>query len=81
MQAEKCGEQNQFLADHDTGCDGRRWLRMQILKAGALYFNLVFGAGFILGVVASNDETIIVTVHDYDPEVYEPDYRTRRKRQ
>jgi hypothetical protein len=32
-------------------------------------------------VVASNDETIIVTVHDYDPEVYEPDYRTRRKTQ
>ena len=30
-------------------------------------------------VVASNDETVIVTVHDYDPEVYEPDYRTRRK--
>lgn len=30
-------------------------------------------------VVASNDETIIVTVHDYDPEVYEPDHRTRRK--
>ena len=32
-------------------------------------------------VVASNDETIIVTVHDYDPEVYEPDHRTRRKQQ
>lgn len=32
-------------------------------------------------VVASNDETIIVTVHDYDPEVYEPDHRTRRKTQ
>ena len=30
-------------------------------------------------VVASNDETIIVTVHDYDPEIYEPDHRTRRK--
>ena len=30
-------------------------------------------------VVASNDETLIVTVHDFDPEVYEPDYRTRRK--
>lgn len=30
-------------------------------------------------VIASNDETIIVTVHDYDPEVYEPDHRTRRK--
>ena len=30
-------------------------------------------------VVASNDENVIVTVHDYDPEVYEPDHRTRRK--
>ena len=30
-------------------------------------------------VVASNDETIIVTVHDYDPEVYELDHRTRRR--
>jgi hypothetical protein len=30
-------------------------------------------------VVASNDETIFVTVHDYDPEIYEPDHRTRRK--
>jgi hypothetical protein len=32
-------------------------------------------------VVASNDETVVVTVHDYDPEIYEPDYRTRRKQQ
>ena len=32
-------------------------------------------------VVASNDETVIVTVHDYDPEIYEPDHRTRRKQQ
>ena len=31
-------------------------------------------------VVASNDETVIVTVHDHDPEVYEPDHRTRRHR-
>jgi len=31
-------------------------------------------------VVASNGETIIVTVHDYDPEVYEPDHWTRRKK-
>lgn len=31
-------------------------------------------------VVASNDETIIVTVHNYDPEIYEADHRTRRKR-
>jgi len=31
-------------------------------------------------VVASNDETVIVTVHNYDPEVYEADHRTRRKR-
>ena len=30
-------------------------------------------------VVASNDETVIVTVHQYDPEVYDPDHRTRRK--
>jgi hypothetical protein len=30
--------------------------------------------------VANNDETIIVTVHDYDPEMYEPDYRTRRQK-
>jgi len=29
-------------------------------------------------VVASNDETVIVTVHNYDPEVYEADHRTRR---
>jgi len=29
-------------------------------------------------VVASNDETVIVTVHNYDPEVYNPDHRTRR---
>lgn len=32
-------------------------------------------------VVASNDETVIVTVHDHDPEVYEPNHRTRRKSQ
>ncbi len=31
-------------------------------------------------IVAINDETIIVTVHDYDPEVYEPDHRTRREK-
>ena len=31
-------------------------------------------------VVANNHETIIVTVHDRDPEVYEPDHRTRRKK-
>jgi uncharacterized protein DUF4258 len=30
-------------------------------------------------VVASNDETVIVTVHNYDPEIYEPDHRTRRR--
>lgn len=30
-------------------------------------------------VVASNDETVIVTVHNYDPDVYEPDHRTRRR--
>lgn len=30
-------------------------------------------------VVASNDETVVVTVHEYDPDVYEPDHRTRRK--
>lgn len=29
--------------------------------------------------VASNDETVFVTVHEYDPEVYEPDHRTRRR--
>ena len=29
-------------------------------------------------VVASNGETVIVTVHEYDPEIYEPDHRTRR---
>ena len=29
-------------------------------------------------VVASNDETIIVTVHNWDPAVYEVDHRTRR---
>jgi hypothetical protein len=31
-------------------------------------------------VVASNDETVIVTVHDHDPDVYEPDHRTRREK-
>jgi hypothetical protein len=32
-------------------------------------------------VVASGaDETVIVTVHDFDPDVYEPDHRTRRKK-
>ena len=31
-------------------------------------------------VVASNDETVIVTVHNYDAEVYEANHRTRRKR-
>ena len=30
-------------------------------------------------VVASNDETVIITVHNYDPEVYEADHRTRRQ--
>ena len=30
-------------------------------------------------VVASNDETVIVTVHNYDPAIYEADHRTRRK--
>jgi len=30
-------------------------------------------------VVASNDETVIVTVHNYDPEVYEADHRPRRR--
>ena len=30
-------------------------------------------------VVASNDETVIVTVHDYDPAIYEADHRTRRR--
>ena len=32
-------------------------------------------------VVASNDEAVLITVHDYDPEVYEPDHRTRRRKQ
>lgn len=32
-------------------------------------------------VVASNDETLIVTVHEYDPEVYDPNHRTRRREQ
>ena len=31
-------------------------------------------------VVASNDETVIVTIHNYDPDVYEADHRTRRRR-
>ena len=30
-------------------------------------------------VVASNDETVIVTVHNYDPEIYEADHHTRRR--
>ena len=29
-------------------------------------------------VVASNDETVNITVHNLDPEIYEPDHRTRR---
>ena len=31
-------------------------------------------------VVASNDETVIVTVHNWDPEVYEVDHHIRRQR-
>jgi len=31
-------------------------------------------------VVASNKETVIVTVHNYDPDVYEPNHQTRRKK-
>jgi hypothetical protein len=30
-------------------------------------------------VVASNAETVIVTVHNHDPDVYEADHRTRRR--
>jgi hypothetical protein len=30
-------------------------------------------------VVASNDETVIVTVHNYDPDVYEADDHTWRR--
>ena len=30
-------------------------------------------------VVASNDETVIVTVHNYDPAIYGADHRTRRR--
>ena len=29
-------------------------------------------------VVASNDETVIITVHNWDPAIYEADHRTRR---
>jgi hypothetical protein len=32
-------------------------------------------------VVASNDETVIVTIHEDDPAVYEADHRTRRTKQ
>jgi hypothetical protein len=30
--------------------------------------------------VSSNDETVIVTLHNYDPEVYEANHGRRRKR-
>lgn len=29
-------------------------------------------------VVASNDETVVVTVHTWDPAIYQADHRTRR---
>ena len=37
------------LSKHDTGRTGGWRDIMRILKAGALYFALVFGAGFVLG--------------------------------
>ncbi len=37
------------LSEHDTGPSKRQRAVMQLLKAGAPYFVLVFGAGFVLG--------------------------------
>ena len=37
------------LSEHDTGPTKRQRAVMQLLKAGVLYFVLVFGAGFVLG--------------------------------
>jgi hypothetical protein len=43
------GLHSEALREHDTGSTKKRRAVMQLLKAGALYFALVFGAGFVLG--------------------------------
>jgi hypothetical protein len=41
----------EILGEHDTERTERQKAAMQILKAGALYFGLVYGAGFVLGTI------------------------------
>jgi len=43
------GLHGEALREHDAGPTTRQRAVMQVLKAGALYFVLVFGAGFVLG--------------------------------
>lgn len=43
------GLHREALSEHDTGPTERQRAVMQVLKAGAFYFVLVFGAGFVLG--------------------------------
>ena len=40
---------DKVLNEHNTGQNEKQKAVMQILKAGLLYFVLVFGAGFVLG--------------------------------
>jgi hypothetical protein len=40
---------DEALGEHDTGPTKRKRAVTRLLKAGALYFVLVFGAGFVLG--------------------------------
>ncbi len=40
---------DEFLCKGETGRTGSQFSMMKILKAGVLYFALVFGAGFVLG--------------------------------
>jgi len=41
----------EVLSKHETGLTESRQAVMQILKAGVFYFALVFGNGFVLGVI------------------------------
>jgi hypothetical protein len=43
------GRHGEVLSEHDTGGTKMRESVMHTLKAGVLYFTLVFGAGFVLG--------------------------------
>ncbi len=45
------GLRGQVLSERDTGRTERQHTVMQILKAGVLYFALVFGARFVLGTI------------------------------